>query len=106
MFDSFGKPASGLFEGSLQWVGAYKECLNVHAFLPAGTRFGSRVLERSSEFDTNYCRVEILLDRGLWEKSSYAVRPFQPNRPLNLSFAHLNFFIAYMYINDWNNLPE
>lgn len=29
VIDSFGKPTSGLLEGSFLWLGEYSECLNI-----------------------------------------------------------------------------
>ncbi len=29
MIDSFGKPASGILEGGLLWLGEYNECVNI-----------------------------------------------------------------------------
>ena len=43
MIDSFGKPKSGILEGSVFWLGDYDECVSINI--------------KSLDFQGRYCRV-------------------------------------------------
>ena len=43
MFDSFGKPPSGILQGSFLWLGEYNECVNINV--------------KELEFQGKYCRL-------------------------------------------------
>ena len=51
MVDSFGKPTSGILQGSVLWLGEYNECINITV--------------NTLDFQGKYCRIAKPSNHGL-----------------------------------------
>lgn len=61
MFDSFGKPPNGLFNGAINWVGSYEQCtkINVNISKPVATSIQGKYCRTNldvklSQFDVSF----------------------------------------------------
>ena len=53
MFDSAGKPGTGLATGNINWVGSYKQCNKIKVKKP------NMFLNATTEFKGRYCRTTL-----------------------------------------------
>lgn len=54
MFDAASKLPSGIFEGNINWIGSYEECLDVKPTLS-----GQQTVNKLQPFKPHYCTVTI-----------------------------------------------